>query len=217
MAGPHGRRGAGRGAQRAVSGLPLSGYGPLVPSRLPRMSAAGVLATDGHDARTTSPAPAAAALPAEPKVSQPVVFARGIPLRIPASLAQGQAGMPRLWSLACDIAVENVLDSLNRASVKRPADLGAPERLCSTSPRRAGWWPLPRRTGGWRARPPAFCASWSGNSCADDHRLWPKDAPEQPQQMPTPAAPEDAGRRSVSGCRPSWTCGTRKPVTVPMP
>ena len=25
-----------------------------------------------------------------------------------------------LWSLACDIAVENVIDSLNRASVKRP-------------------------------------------------------------------------------------------------
>ena len=27
---------------------------------------------------------------------------------------------PQLWSLACDIAVENVIDSLNRASVKRP-------------------------------------------------------------------------------------------------
>ena len=26
----------------------------------------------------------------------------------------------RLWNLACDIAVENVLDSLNRSSVKRP-------------------------------------------------------------------------------------------------
>ena len=27
---------------------------------------------------------------------------------------------PQLWSLACDIAVENVIDSLNRTSVKRP-------------------------------------------------------------------------------------------------
>ena len=27
---------------------------------------------------------------------------------------------PRLWSLACDIAVENVIDGLNRSSVKRP-------------------------------------------------------------------------------------------------
>ena len=25
----------------------------------------------------------------------------------------------------------------------------------------------------------------------DDHRLWPKDAPEQPQQMPTPSAAEN--------------------------
>ena len=36
---------------------------------------------------------------------------------------------PQLWSLACDIAVENVIDSLNRTSVKRPADLCAAERL----------------------------------------------------------------------------------------
>ena len=27
---------------------------------------------------------------------------------------------PQLWHLACDIAVENVIDNLNRASVKRP-------------------------------------------------------------------------------------------------
>ena len=60
---------------------------------------------------------------------------------------------PQLWSLACDIAVENVIDSLNRTSVKRPL---------------------------------TYVRQLEREFVADDHRLWPKDAPEQPQQMPTP-------------------------------
>ena len=52
--------------------------------------------------------------------------------------------------------------------------------------RRAGWWLLHRLTGGWLARPPGILRQLEREFYTDDHRLWPKDAPEQPQQMPTP-------------------------------
>ena len=122
----------------------------------------------------------------------------------------------RLWNLACDIAVENVLDSLNRSSVKRPltwvrqnayAAIAAEGRVVAASPG------LPMAG---RARPPAFCASWSGNSTPMTTACGPRMPPSSPSRCPRPC-PRRRGRRSVSGCRPSWTCGTRKPVTVPMP
>ena len=92
---------------------------------------------------------------------------------------------PQLWSLACDIAVENVIDSLNRASVKRPLtyvrqnayqQITAEEKVVAAAP--AYRW-LTRQT-------PGVLRQLEREFVADDHRLWPKDAPEQPQQMPTP-------------------------------
>ena len=119
----------------------------------------------------------------------------------------------RLWNLACDIAVENVLDNLNRSSVKRPltwvrqnayAAIAAEGRVVAAAP--AYRW-LAGQT-------PGILRQLEREFYTDDHRLWPKDAPEQPQQMPTPL-PQKTWQKI--GCRPSWTCGTRKPVTVPMP
>ena len=91
----------------------------------------------------------------------------------------------RLWNLACDIAVENVLDSLNRSSVKRPltwvrqnayAAIAAEGRVVAAAP--AYRW-LAGQT-------PGILRQLEREFYTDDHRLWPKDAPEQPQQMPTP-------------------------------
>ena len=91
----------------------------------------------------------------------------------------------RLWNLACDIAVENVLDSLNRSSVKRPltwvrqnayAAIAAKGRVVAAAP--AYRW-LAGQT-------PGILRQLEREFYTDDHRLWPKDAPEQPQQMPTP-------------------------------
>ena len=53
-----------------------------------------------------------------PKYLNPVVSAHHIPLRIPAFVVKGRRE-PQL-GLACDIAVENVIDSLNRTASKRP-------------------------------------------------------------------------------------------------
>ena len=50
----------------------------------------------------------------------------------------------------------------------------------------------------------------------DDHRLWPKDAPDQPQQMPTPLPQktwQKIGERMQTRAGPA----ERKPGTVPMP
>ena len=122
---------------------------------------------------------------------------------------------PQLWSLACDIAVENVIDSLQRKSVTRPLtyvrqnayrQITAEEKVVAAAP--VYRW-LTRQT-------PGVLRQLEREFVTDDHRLWPKDAPEQPQQMPTPPAAEKRGRRSVSGCRPSWTCGTRRRARAPM-
>ena len=43
-----------------------------------------------------------------------------------------------------------------------------------------------RLTGGWRGQTPGVLRQLEREFYTDDHRLWPKDAPEQPQQMPTP-------------------------------
>ena len=50
----------------------------------------------------------------------------------------------------------------------------------------------------------------------DDHRLWPKDAPEQPQQMPTPLPQktwQKIGERMQTDAGP---CGTRRRARAPM-
>lgn len=91
----------------------------------------------------------------------------------------------RLWDLACDIAVENVIDHLGRKSVTRPltwarqnayASILAQERVVAAAP--VYRWLVGQTPGVLRQLEREFVA--------DDHRLWPKDAPEQPRNMPTP-------------------------------
>ena len=103
---------------------------------------------------------------------------------------------PQLWSLACDIAVENVIDSLNRASVKRPLtyvrqnayqQITAEEKVVAAAPA----WPMTTACG----------------------RRMPRNSPSR---CP-PLCPKRPGRRSGNGCRPSWTCGTKKLGKGPTP
>ena len=91
----------------------------------------------------------------------------------------------RLWDLACDIAVENVIDGLGRKSVQRPLtwvrqhayeEIIAQEKVAAAAP--IYRW-LVRQT-------PGVLRQLEKEFYTDDHRLWPKDAHEQPQQMPAP-------------------------------
>ena len=91
----------------------------------------------------------------------------------------------RLGDLACDIAVENVIDGLGRKSVRRPLtwvrqhayeEIIAQEKVAAAAP--IYRW-LVRQT-------PGVLRQLEKEFYTDDHRLWPKDAPEQPQQMPAP-------------------------------
>ena len=91
----------------------------------------------------------------------------------------------RLWDLACDIAVENVIDGLGRKSVQRPLtwvrqhayeEIIEQEKVAAAAP--IYRW-LVRQT-------PGVLRQLEKEFYTDDHRLWPKDAPEQPQQMPAP-------------------------------
>lgn len=116
----------------------------------------------------------------------------------------------RLWDLACDIAVENVIDGLGRKSVHRPLtwvrqhayeEIVAQEKVAAAAP--IYRW-LVRQT-------PGVLRQLEKEFYTDDHRLWPKDAPEQPQQMPTPL-PQKTWQKLVSGCRRSWSSGTKRPV-----
>lgn len=92
---------------------------------------------------------------------------------------------PQLWNLACDIAVENVIDHLGRKSVQRPLTyvrqnayrrITEEERVIAAAP--VYRW-LCRQT-------PGVLRQLEREFYTDDHRLWPKDPPDQPQQMPTP-------------------------------
>ncbi len=56
----------------------------------------------------------------------------------------------------------------------------------SRSPPRKPWW-QPRTVYRWLTRQtPGVLRQLEREFVTDDHRLWPKDAPDQPQQMPTP-------------------------------
>ena len=88
----------------------------------------------------------------------------------------------RLWDLACDIAVENVIDGLGRKSVQRPLtwvrqhayeEIIAQEKVAAAAP--IYRW-LVRQT-------PGVLRQLEKEFYTDDHRLWPKDAPEQPQPV----------------------------------
>ena len=107
---------------------------------------------------------------------------------------------PQLWSLACDIAVENVIDSLQRKSVMRPLtyvrqnayrQITAEEKVVAAAP--VYRW-LTRQT-------PGVLRQLEREFVTDDHRLWPKDAPEQPQQMPTPLPQKRAEDRGADADR----------------
>lgn len=92
-----------------------------------------------------------------------------------------------LWNLACDIAAENVIDGLNRKSVTRPLTyvrrrayeaIAAEQRVVAAAP--AYRWLL--------TQTPGVLRQLSREFTADDHRLWPKDAPDQPPEAPAPIA-----------------------------
>ena len=81
--------------------------------------------------------------------------------------------------------MENVIDGLGRKSVQRPLtwvrqhayeEIIAQEKVAAAAP--IYRW-LVRQT-------PGVLRQLEKEFYTDDHRLWPKDAPEQPQQMPAP-------------------------------
>ena len=126
MAGTHGWRGAGGGAQRAVSGLPVSGYGTQRPEPRPGRALPG--AGHGRTDPVLSAAAPAAALSGEPEISQPVVSAHHLPLHIPAFVAERPPG-----AAAVEPCVRYRGGKRHRqlTAQKRdaPADLCAAERL----------------------------------------------------------------------------------------
>jgi predicted metal-dependent peptidase len=91
---------------------------------------------------------------------------------------------PALWDLACDIAVENTIDSLHRKSVERPLTyvrrrayegIAAAGRVVAAAP--AYRWLLGQSVGVQKQLAREFAV--------DDHRLWPKTS-ENPQNTPAP-------------------------------
>ena len=86
---------------------------------------------------------------------------------------------PVLWHVACDIAVENVLDNLHRKSVERPLtylrrrayeSIAAEGRVVAAAP--AYRWLITQTPGVQKQLAREFYA--------DDHRLWPKPRTDQP-------------------------------------
>ena len=84
-----------------------------------------------------------------------------------------------LWHVACDIAVENVLDNLHRKSVERPLtylrrrayeSIAAEGRVVAAAP--AYRWLVTQTPGVQKQLAREFYA--------DDHRLWPKPRTDQP-------------------------------------
>ena len=104
---------------------------------------------------------------------------------------------PVLWHIACDIAVENVIDGLGRKSVARPLTyvrrrayeaLTAGGHVAAAAP--AYRWLLTQTPGVQKQLAREFYA--------DDHRLWPRPGQPDPPQQPTPqaqAAWQKIGRR----------------------
>ena len=86
---------------------------------------------------------------------------------------------PVLWHVACDIAVENVLDNLHRKSVERPLtylrrrayeSIATEGRVVAAAP--AYRWLVTQTPGVQKQLAREFYA--------DDHRLWPKPRTDQP-------------------------------------
>ena len=101
----------------------------------------------------------------------------------------------RLWHLACDIAVENVIDGLGRKSVQRPLSYvrqHAYEEIKSPSRK---WWRQHLPTAGCWARRLACSASWSGSSTPTTTAFGPRTPRSSPSRCPRPC-PRRPGRRS---------------------
>ena len=113
----------------------------------------------------------------------------------------------RLWDLACDIAVENVIDGLGRKSVQRPLtwvrqhayeEIIAQEKVAAAAPIYAGWC----------GRRPAFSASWKRIL----HRRPPPLAQRCPRTAPADAcaaAPEDVAKNRRADADRAGTPGQR--------
>ena len=107
----------------------------------------------------------------------------------------GGARDAELWGLACDIAVENAVDSLRRKSVQRPLTylrihtyeaIRTEEKAVAAAP--AYRWLARQGVGVQKQLYREFHA--------DDHRLWPKlDAPQSPMAVQASAAWQKLGRQ----------------------
>ena len=101
---------------------------------------------------------------------------------------------PALWHLACDIAVENVVDGLGRKSVARP--LTYVRRRAYEALTAGGHVAAAAPAYRWlRGLTPGVQKQLEREFYADDHRLWPKPGqPEQPMPQ-AQAAWQKIGRR----------------------
>ncbi len=173
--------------QRAVSGLPLLDMAPLGLTPAPRMSAAGCWPPTVRCCFTSPPT--CCSFTSRTKSISTGCICTIFHCVFRHLWLKGRRE-PQLWSLACDIAVENVIDSLNRTSVKRPADLCAPECLPADHRRGKGSGSRP----GVSVAHPAdtgVLRQLEREFVTDDHRLWPKDAPDQLPADAHAAAPEN--------------------------
>ncbi len=212
VAGAHGRRGAGGGAQRAVSGLPVSGYGAQRPDPCPRRALPG--AGYGRPDPVLSAAAPAAALSGEPEISQPVVSAHGIPLRIPAFVAEGAA---RAAAVEPCVRYRGGKRHRQLTAQKRdaPAHLYAAERLPADHRRGKGGGgspgvPLAHPADARRAapagagvrdrRPPPVAEGCPGAAPADANPLAAKDVAEDRRADADRAGPAGQGGRRGHRC-----------------
>jgi predicted metal-dependent peptidase len=105
---------------------------------------------------------------------------------------------PELWGLACDIAVENAIDGLQKKSVQRPLSyvrIHAYEAI-RTEEKALAAAPAYR----WLVRQgPGVQAQLYREFHTDDHRLWPKsDAPQQPAAVQVQSTWQKLGREMQS-------------------
>ena len=92
---------------------------------------------------------------------------------------------PALWDVACDIAVENVIDGLGRKSVARP--LTYVRRRAYEALTAGGHVAAAAPAYRWlRGQTPGVQKQLAREFFADDHRLWPRPGREDPP----PASPQ---------------------------
>ncbi len=106
----------------------------------------------------------------------------------------GQGRDPELWGLACDIAVENVIDTLHKPALTRPLtyvrshayqDIVREETVVAAAP--AYRWLLRQTVGVQRQLYREFHT--------DDHRLWPRDPQQNPASVQAQSTWQKIGKR----------------------